>query len=199
MQQQNSCRSSPKNTYVLAFLAALLGSVILEGIHYIRQVDQRRDIRTLIIAILLAFVPIIALGIFVITNSIPGLAPLGIFAFPIMPLAYFYVIFRRQLGGMEVRINRFISLYAFLILFGTALLLLITPFTNLDLSRETVILFGILALLTAAYLVIVAFPPFEAFVNQRFLGIKVPLSKLAGSLFCTNYNKYIHFELDATP
>ncbi|MBC7877577.1 MAG: hypothetical protein H7Y59_10440 [Anaerolineales bacterium] len=171
-------QSIPKSLYAFAFLATLLGSIILEFVHYIRQADQRRDVMRLVIAIIVAFVPSIVLGVFVIASSVPNIAPIALLALPIMPLAYFYVIFRRQLGGLEVSFNRFISLYAFLIFFGTALFFLVIPLTNLEIDQQTTIIIGMLVLLVVTYLAITIFPVFQAFVDQRVLGIKLPYQNL---------------------
>jgi signal transduction histidine kinase len=169
----------PKSLYALAFLGALGGSILLEGLHYIRQADQRRTVLMLALAILIAFIPSVGLGILVLTRSLPDIGPVALFALPIMPLAYFYVIFRRQLGGLEVRFNRFISLYAFLILVGTALMFLIVPLTDMEeISHQALILLGGLAFLAVVYLTIVIFPAFQVFVDKRFLGITLPHQNL---------------------
>lgn len=168
----------PKSLYALAFVTALFGSILLEGVHYVRQKDRRRDVLILIIAIFIAFAPSIILGIFVIADAVPTLGPIGFFALPLMPLAYFYVIARRQLGGLEVRFNHFISLYTFLILFGTALFFLVIPLISLEVNRETTFIIGILALLVVAYLAITIFPIFQTFVEKRFLGITLPYQNL---------------------
>ncbi len=183
----------PKNLYVFAFLIALLGSIILEGSHYKQQADRRRDVITLAIAIAVAFVPSMGLGVLIINREVPYLGPAALFALPIMPLVYFYVIYRRQLGGLEVRLNRFISLYAFLILFGTALLLLVGPIMNLEMSAETAIIIGVLVVVAAMYLAITIFPIFQTFVEKRFLGVRLPYQNLQGTYSsriaaCTSIN-----------
>ena len=168
----------PRSLYALVFLITLLGSVILEGIHFVRQADQRRVVILLAISIFIAFVPTIGLGFLVMTGTAPYIGPAALFALPFMPLAYFYVIYRRQLGGMEVRLNRIISIYAFLILFGTLIAMLVIPIANLDIKSEAWILLGIVFILFTAYGPIIGFPAFQAFVDQRFLGIKLPYENL---------------------
>ncbi len=171
-------QSLPKNWYPLAFLAALLGSIALEVIHFIRQADQRRDVILLAISIFIAFIPPIGLSLLVTAETIPYIGPAALFALPFMPLAYFYVIHRRQLGGLEIRINRIISLYSFLILFGTTILMLVVPITSLDIKPETWIFLGILFILLTAFIAVTGFPTFQAFVEKRFLGIKLPYQNL---------------------
>jgi hypothetical protein len=172
-------QSLPRNWYALAFLVTLLGSITLEGVHFVRQTDQRRDVFLLAISIFIAFVPTIGLGFLVMAGTAPYIGPVALFALPFMPLAYFYVIYRRQLGGMEVRVNRFISIYAFLILFGTAMVMLVIPIASLNFPLETWIILGIVFILFTVYSTIIVFPAFQAFVEKRFFGIKLPSQNLA--------------------
>lgn len=168
----------PKGLYALAFLAALLGSIILAGMHYIRQVDKRRDVSLLATSIFVAFFPAIIFGILVVAGTTPPLGPATLFSMPFMPLAYFYVIYRRQSGGLEVRLNRLISLYSFLIFLGTVLFSLVVPIISLDISFETSIFIGVLVVLAATSMAIITFPIFQAFVEKRYLGIKLPYQNL---------------------
>lgn len=171
-------QSLPRNWYALAFLVTLFGSITLEIIHFTRQADQRRDVLLLAVSIFIAFVPSIGFGFLVMIGTVPYIGPATFFALPFMPLAYFYVIYRRQLGGLEVRLNRFISLYAFLVLLGTALLMLVIPATNLDIKPERWFFIGIMLILFTAFIVITAYPVFQAFVEKRFLGIRLPYQNL---------------------
>jgi len=164
----------PKSLYAFAFLAALIGSILLETAHFIRQKDQRREVMLLAVSILLAFAPSILFGISVIRGAASHFGPAALFATPFMPLIYFYVIFRSQLGGLEVRINRFISIYSFLILFGIGLVILAYPITSLDLEFDTAVFMGVIAIFAVTYMVLSVFPRFQTFVEKRFLGIKLP-------------------------
>src|SRR5688572_9359282 len=180
-----------KSLYALAFLLALLGSFIIQVIHYRKHEDQRRDIKLLAIAIITAFLPSIVLGIFVASGSVPGIAPLALFALPFMPLAYFYAIYRRQMGGLEIRLNRIISLYAFLILIGIALFIIAVLFINLNLPVENLAIIRITIVLVFVFTAITTFPAFQNFVERRFLGINIDTQNLAQSfsnLIVTNTN-----------
>ena len=171
-------QSLPKSLYAFAFLTALIGSIVLEITHFVRQADQRRAVSLLAASIFIAFIPAIIFGFLVIVGAAPYLGPAALFALPFMPLAYFYIIYRRQLGGLEVRLNRLISIYAFLIFFGTALISLVIPVTSLEISFETSIFIGVLVVLAAMYMAITIFPVFQAFVEKRYLGIKLPYQNL---------------------
>jgi len=170
-----------KSLYVLAFVIALAGSFILQVIHYRKHEDQRREIRLLAIALAIAFLPPIALAFLVATSSASHLAAFGLFFLPFMPLAYFYVVYRRSMGGLEIRLNRIISLYLFLILFGIILFITVIPLTNLNLQVENVLIVGIIVILALVFIAINTFPNFQKFVEKRYLGISIDTEKLAQS------------------
>ena len=168
----------PRSLYALAFLWALVGSITLEIIHFVKQADQRRDVILLTISILIALAPSIVFGFIVISGSLPTQGPIALLTLPLMPLAYFFIIYRRQLGGLEVRVNRFVSIYAFLILLITLLLVLLIPITRLKLSNEDSVFLAIGIIILTVIITIIGFPAFQAFVEQRFLGIKLPYQNL---------------------
>jgi signal transduction histidine kinase len=168
----------PYSLYALAFLTALLGSIILEAVHFIRQKDQRRNVVMLTLSILIALTPSIGFGVIVAISGYASIGPLALLALPFMPVSYIYIIYRRQLGGLELRANRIVSTYAFLILLGTLLTLGIVPITFLSIPNEIVIFLTILISSLMAVVSIVAFPAFQAFVDQRIFGIKLPYQNL---------------------
>lgn len=171
----------PKSLYALAVLAALIGSIILQAVHYARQPDRRREISLLALSIVIAFLPTIFLGLFIFANTAHQYSGVTLLALPFMPSAYFYIIYRRQMGGLEVRFNRFIALYAFLILFGTILFALYIPITNLKIDPEIWGFFLIVLILGIVTFAVVYFPNFQVLFEKRFLGIKLPYQDLPES------------------
>lgn len=171
----------PKSLYVLAFLIALVGSVVIQVIHYRKHQDQRRDIRLIATAIAIAFLPPILLGILVAYGSAPHIAVFGLFTLPFMPLIYFYAIARRKMGGLEIRLNRIISLYLFFIIFGITLFIISIPLTKLEVHFETFLILNVIAILGLLYIAIDTFPKFQKFVERRFLGISIDTKNLAQS------------------
>jgi signal transduction histidine kinase len=168
----------PRTFYALAFLLILVGSIALLIAHSIWQPNQRREVSLLVIAILVALAPSIILALLGMAGDVPQIGPITLLALPIMPVAYFYAIYRRQLGGLELRANRVISLYAFLILLGTLLLLLVVPLAPLAASPggRIMLTMGVAGL--AALASIWAFPHFQALVERRLLGIELPYKSL---------------------
>lgn len=95
-----------------------------------------------------------------------------------LPGAYFYVIYRNQLGDLELRINRLISAYLFVIAILVSLLLLVpaiplAPFLDLEII-SVVVAISILISLISIFL----FEPFQRFIEERILKIPLPKKSL---------------------
>jgi signal transduction histidine kinase len=174
-------QSLPKNWYALAFAAALLGSILLEIIHFIWQPDQRRDISLIAISMFVAFTPSIVLGFLMASGTAPAISTVALLALPFMPLGYFYTIYRHQLGGLEIRVNRFISLYGFMIILGTVVFMFVIYSTRLNIKSETWLFLGPAFMLSTAASVVIGFPAFQSFVEKRLFGIKLPYQNLQES------------------
>ena len=168
----------PYEAYKQGFLLAISGSLVLMAVHAIRQPEARRDIRLLLLAAITAIFPSIFLG--VVDTFFPlriggySLLGIGLLSFPLLPLAYFYAAYRRQLGNMEIRVNRFISIYVFTISLGTAVITFIA-FSNLQLpATENNLLIGIAVFLIINAAYIWGYPAFQKFVERRWLGVVWP-------------------------
>lgn len=162
----------PSSFYLLGFLIAIVGSIILLIIHAIKQPDMRRELRLLLITMFFILVPLIILGI---VQSFPGtisrLGSLALLPFPLLPFAYLYAAYRRQLAGSEMRVNRLISIYLFVIVIFTVGLPLLAVFYNLFVTSNNFLLAGTITTLLASLVSIWGFPPFQNFVERRLLGI----------------------------
>jgi signal transduction histidine kinase len=165
----------PKSLYALAFLLSFVGSAALQIVHFIKRPNQRGEVALLATSIGLVIIPFIA---YLISGISSNIAYLMFLALPFMPLSYFYVIYRHKMGGLELRANRLVSSYAFLIILGTGLLLLLGPITLLPISHEALTFLTTVLTLLATFLCTMAFPAFQRFVDQRILGIKLPYQNL---------------------
>lgn len=168
----------PKTLYAAGFLLMLIGSVVLQVTHFTRHREQRREVGFVAIAILLAMLPSAVLSISGSAGTIPQTAIFGLLTLPFMPLAYLFIIYRNQLGGLEMRANRFVSLYAFLIILSTILIILITPVISLQIPGNISVLFALSTAIFTAFVSILIFPVFQAFMEKRFLGIELPYQHL---------------------
>ncbi|HXQ34116.1 MAG TPA: hypothetical protein VN843_08895, partial [Anaerolineales bacterium] len=169
----------PSSFYLVGFLVALVGSLILLAIHIWRQPMARRDLRLLFVAALLAMVLAVTWEIMYGLNVIPEwLGSGGLLGLPLLPLAYLYSAFRRRLGDLEVRANRFFSIYLFVIFLAIVELPLIILFDQItQISGEVPVISLIAAVATAAAFIWL-YPVFEKYVERRIFDIPLPSKNL---------------------
>lgn len=172
----------PPRLYFSGFLLAMFGSVVFIILHYIVRKEQRGEIGLITRASLIAFIPSVIAG-FVPFPSLSNyyLLTSSLMAFALIPGAYFYTLYRQQLGSMELRANRYISIYLFIILLGSGLLIIISLVHSIiDFPFENAIIIIAIAILTAIF-AIAFFARFQRFVEKRILGIPLPPTQLATS------------------
>jgi len=169
----------PRELYSLAFLVGVGGSLILLLIHVLRQPSVRRDFRLPLIVLMLAVAPGVIWSIIeAIIGGSPWYGSVGLLGLPLLPLAYLYTAFRRRLGIQEMRINRFFTIYLFVILLGVIFLPLIAFLDQtLTVPGKTLIIAVMSALLTAAAF-LWAYSPFEKLIEHRILGIPLASKRL---------------------
>jgi len=161
----------PNPLYFIAVILAFAGSILLLVAHFIFQPIHRSDVGILAVSAFFSLGFIIVASIVGSSGYTPRSAVLSLLALPILPGAYFYVLYRRNLGGLELRTNRAISVYFFIILSGGLLLLLFDFLKTLsELSIFIVVTFALIAV----FLSILIFPAFQSFIERRILGIKLP-------------------------
>ena len=162
----------------LLFAVGLLGSLVLLLVHYWRQRETRAQIRLLFSALLFAIIPIVALSVAIAIPTAPFLRSSALIALPIIPGAYFYSIYRYQLGGSEFRANRLIAVYLYLILLGTVSLILVAMLSTLPSVAESAVLMTTLLGLAVALLTLYGFPQFQRLVERRLLAMPLPPMQL---------------------
>ncbi|HSL29792.1 MAG TPA: ATP-binding protein, partial [Anaerolineales bacterium] len=172
----------PAELYLLAFLIALGGSLILLLIHAWRQPSIRRDFRLLLLALVLAIAPPL---IWVLLDNIfrfpSEFGSLGIISLPLLSLAYLYTAFRRRLGNLELRVNRFFTFYIFLILvvfFGLLFIAFLDRIPDAP-GKTTTIGFTTLLLTAAAFIGV--YPPFSKFIDRSVFRVSPASERLVES------------------
>ena len=169
----------PSGLYTLAFLVAVGGSLILLLFHIGRQRSIRRDFRPLFIVLLLSIVPAVAWPIITRLISIPGwYGSVGILSLSLIPLAYFYAAFRRRFGNMELRVNRFLTIYMFVMLLGVFDLLLIALLDQEPEFPGKLVTAGFIGISVASAAFILGYPAFETFMDRRVFGISLASKRL---------------------
>jgi PAS domain S-box-containing protein len=91
--------------------------------------SERVATRLMLMGICLAFGPGLAFVVLpqLTQASIPGVIGFGValLALPLLPLFYVYAIYKHQLGSLEFRANRLLSIYSFALLYPPSFLLLL--------------------------------------------------------------------------
>jgi signal transduction histidine kinase len=170
-----------RDLYFFGFLFAIIGSLFLLIIHFVVHRNDRVTIGFLLRIMLLALVPAIVLVIYALLTGFATLAGGSTLFLPLLPIAYSYSIYRHRLGGMELRVNRAISIYVYLLALGMAGLLFVPPVSILATNPTAWVVVCIIAILTASLLTLYGFNRFQQFVERRFLNIRVPSRQLLES------------------
>jgi hypothetical protein len=170
----------PPTAYFYGFALALVGSVVLLFVHSIAQPDQRRDLRVLAIAGGIIILPTVVVGT-VAANllDIPLWFGWGaLLSLPALPGAYIYVIYRRQLGGLELRANRVITLYIFLILLFMVSTLAVLVENHWIKDRGVLISIELALALLAGLVIATTYNRFQRGVERFVLGMPLPPTHL---------------------
>lgn len=163
-------RLLPRDFYIAPLIFAFVGSVGILVYRMIVRRDERRQIGILFIAVAVAFAPALAVAFSASQSSTTSTSGY-LLSMLALPGAYFYVVYRPQLGGLELRANRLITLYLFLILL-ISLALVTLPLLSASLvNSQSAAGVVLLAALATALITVVGFSRFERFVEKRLLRI----------------------------
>lgn len=162
----------------LAYACALMASAVLLFFHYWRQPEVRVQIRLLFYAVLFAIVPVLTVTMTVALRESNVVGTYGLLALPIIPGAYFFAIYRYQLGGIEFRANRLIAVYLYVILLGTLILVAGAMWHNIPNFDDSAVLWMALLGIAAAVITLYGFPVFQRVVDRRLLGMPLPPVKV---------------------
>lgn len=168
----------PRSAYGLAAVVGLVGSAGMLIAHAARQPDSRRDLRVLAAMFLLLIATVFNLSWLGRVLHQQNLFALTLIFLPLLPLAYLYLAYRRQMGGMETRPNRLLGFLAYaqgIGILATLILGLIAWLTagpsagsNADLvAGSTFILFLGLG-------GTIVYPNFQRWFERRILGLALP-------------------------
>lgn len=171
----------PQDTYLIGFILAVGGSLALLIAHAAWRPAQRRQLRLLVNIAALVILP----AIVVVTAGFLGgnlrWASLVLLGLPFIPAAYLYAVYYDQPGQLQLRANRLIALYAYLILVGPAIAILVTlPAQALGLSDASMLV-GLAAAVAAGIVTAAAFPAFARLVERCILGMPLPPASLLES------------------
>ncbi len=164
----------PPNSFAVALAVALTGSMAMLPAHYALQPAYRNRLRLLLFAYLFALLPVIGLSVASALEAIPSSGPAALLALPLIPAAYFYTIYRFRPGDVELRANRLLSLYLYLILIGSLTTVLVACANMLLDWPGKLFWISIGVSLAATLMGTLAFPPFQGLVERRLLAVPLP-------------------------
>jgi len=167
----------PVSTYYVALLIGIGGSLVLLVLRVLRSAlpAERSVLNLMLMGIALSLLPGILLWVlpgFFIENYTPPLIVsfLATLSIPMLSFFYTYALYKHRLGNQEVRANRALTSYSFIILYATLFILIFVlagQRIQLDPNVYT------LAILTSTVYMVTAFvvrPPFERFMNRLVYG-----------------------------
>lgn len=166
-------RLLPRGFYVVPLIFAFVGSISILIYRIAVRREERRQIGILFIAVAVALAP--ALGVALSSSQSSTTSTSGfLLSMLALPGAYFYVVYRPQLGGLELRANRLISLYLFLILLISSALVALPLLSASLVNSQGAVGAVLLATLITGLVSVVGFPRFERFVEKSLLKIPEP-------------------------
>jgi two-component system NarL family sensor kinase len=168
----------PYNAHNLAFVLAALGTILLLCVHLIGQPEHRREMAILTVATILLILPVVLDSFLDLINSYPVNGSITLLGFAFLPMAYFYIVYHHQLGGLELSTNRLIILIGFILLvLGASLSILIASFSFFPNPSQhlTAIALSALAIGLVSALV---YPPFSNWMLFRVFALPRPPLKL---------------------
>jgi signal transduction histidine kinase len=167
----------PLSTYYLALFIGIGGSLLLLLLRTLRPrlPAERSALNLMLLGIGVSLLPGVLLYLvpgFVLDDytALPIITLLTTLAIPMLSFFYTYALYKNRLGNQEVRANRALTTYSFVILYATLFVftfVLVGQRFNLDANVYTV------TILTATTYTLAAFaarPPFEQFMNRLVYG-----------------------------
>jgi signal transduction histidine kinase len=168
-----------RNHTLVGLMLAAIGGIALMFIHYATQPSERGQMKFLIFALSLSITPAIILTLARLRNTnFIVFETLGEWALLLIPVAFFYMVYRHQLGDLELRANRAVTLLAFsVLLLSTTFLAAFLVNHSLRASGLTLVQ-GLIAIAAAVLIGIIFFPIFQRWFENHILGIPLPPTQL---------------------
>jgi hypothetical protein len=157
--------------YTVIFLLAILGSIFMLLYRFLRRPAERNDVRLLFIAAFVALLPSAALALSSAQDDFSVAFAGSVLSLVALPSTYFYVVYRRQLGGLDVRANRLIALYLFLVLVMSGGLLAFPVLFSLLPGLQQAGGAIIFTALVTSIVTVFGFERFQRFVERKLLRI----------------------------
>ena len=168
----------PESLFILSFVLSIIVSLLLLVFHAYLQPEQRAPLRQLARLATMIIVPVVGTAVYGLLGGDLRFTALALLGLPLIPASYLYAIYRHQLGQLELRANRLIALYLYVVLLGSGALIVISLLANVfNFLTESVVL-SLVAAIVAGIVTVFGFSRFERFIERRILGIPVPPASL---------------------
>jgi signal transduction histidine kinase len=163
----------PKTAYLFGGLLAAFGSIVLLLLHAILQPKHRQDVMPLVILLGISITPVILLGLATLFNPLSTVNILGLITLIALPVSYLLAVYRHQLGQMELRHNRIVSILVFLGLLSIIFILggIIIESYYRHINSTYVVALTLFSAVTASLITIIFYPPVRRFVERHIIGI----------------------------
>ena len=158
----------PANSYLIGISFAVLGSLGMLVIHLLFFTQNRQRSHLLLIGV--AVLLIVGVQISTIFYSQAILTKFTLLFSPLLPMVYFYSVYSNQMGGLEFRYNRLISLMVFTIIVFLISGALIAA-SHLTKQPDALALVAIIAITAAAVSTASLYPSFHRWFERNFLGL----------------------------
>jgi signal transduction histidine kinase len=160
-----------------------IGSLLILGSHLIFQPENRR----LVIILMVGFTAAVLPALFYFLTPLLQFSNaytiywFSLAALVLIPISYFFVIFYRRLGGLEVRTSSAIAMifYGIFVFLGNylALYIFVARLQTFYLPVSSLIAISIFNCIFTIWL----YPPFKRMIEHRLLGIPIPPQSLLAS------------------
>jgi HD-GYP domain-containing protein (c-di-GMP phosphodiesterase class II) len=170
-------RVMPNEALYLGLVLIILGSLGLLAYRLFTKLSEseRLALRMMFVGVGMALGP--GLVLWVIPSSlarVPQSTALifSCLAVPLMPFFYIYAIYRRHMGGFELRANRVLTLYTFTLLYGLAIVLIFSFASQSLQTGEQSLIFSLAVTLISVLAAMPLRARYQRFFDRYVFGIK---------------------------
>jgi len=170
-------RALPDRAFYLGLVLIILGSLGLLAYRLFTKLSEseRLALRMMFVGVGMALGP--GLLLYVIPSTlarVPQSTALifSCLAIPLMPIFYIYAIYRRHMGGFEMRANRVLTLYTFSLLYGLAIVLIFSFASQYLRLPEESIIFSLVVTLISVLAALPLRARYQRFFDRHVFGVK---------------------------
>lgn len=161
----------PADSYLIGINVVVFGSLGMLMIHLLFFTQNRQRSHMMLIGVAVLLILVTQLGTSIHSKTeINYLTRFTLLFTPLLPLVYFYSVYSNQIGGLEFRFNRLISLIVFLILVFIVAGSVITGI-QLAAKPEALALTAVISTSIASVSGAVIYPSFQKWFERTFMGL----------------------------